>query len=77
MAAPSPKEMDEPGQGLEDAFYFLEERPPLGSIYYADGGYMTLEGIYITREFREEFYILRKRYKDRYYYKNEPIPLIF
>jgi hypothetical protein len=62
--------------GPEDAFYFLEERPPLGSIYHADGGYTTLEGICITRELREEFYTLRKRYRDRHRHENEPIPLI-
>jgi hypothetical protein len=44
---------DYPGQeGPEDAWYFLEERPPAFSIYYVNGGYTIPKGVYITRELR-------------------------
>jgi hypothetical protein len=42
-----------PGQIVpEDAWYFLEERPPAFSVYHADGGYTIPEGVYITRSLR-------------------------
>ena len=57
---------DYPGQSqIEDAFYFLEERPPAFSIFHADGGYTTPGGTRITGALRREFYALRGRYRDQ------------
>jgi hypothetical protein len=49
---------------VEDAFYFLEERLPLWSTFHASRGYITPGGIIIPGGLREEFYALRKKYRD-------------
>ena len=56
---------DYPGQSqIEDAFYFLKERPLVFFIFYADNRYITPGDIRITGALKREFYALRGRYRD-------------
>jgi len=72
----SETQTDYPGPlGAEDAYYFLEERPPAFSIYHGDGGYTTPEGVHITRNLRQKFLDLRSEYRDQHRARSTPIPL--
>jgi hypothetical protein len=66
MRTDAATQIEKPGsQGIvEDTFYFLEERPPLWSTFHANREYTTLEETIIPGELREEFYALRKKYRD-------------
>lgn len=48
----------------DDAARYIQEKPPLGSIFDARGGYITPDGVSINRAMRKRVQCLKNRYKE-------------